>query len=450
MTRATNRLTAVQIKAAPPGKLQDGGGLILDKTATGGKWIYRYRFAGQRREMGLGSFPGVSLADARKARDRWAATLADGKDPITERKRMLADEKAALDRKDPTLTEITATVFDAIKGKLRGEGTRGRWRSPLDTHVLPKIGKRRLSDIHQTDIHDALKPIWTAKNATAEKAIQRLGIIFRNARLMGYDCDPFTVDAARYMLGEVIRQPVGIAHTHWRDVPALFQRLDAGSASHLCLRMIMLTAARSDSVRGMRFSEIEGDVWTVPADRMKGRAGKVQPFRVPLSPAAMAVVQECIRIAQDDYLFPSYRLGSCISQTAILKALNVAGEAGRPHGFRSSFREWVQDTNACSYDVAETVLAHRVGNVVERTYARSDLLDQRRIVMCKWADHVTGEAAKVVRLRGVTKAPQPKLRGDTGRNLWGPLAVAAGDEPSALPFAIRLAALWWMHSPSAN
>jgi hypothetical protein len=161
MTRATNRLTALLIKTAAPGKMQDGGGLVLDRTATGGKWLYRYSLSGQRREMGLGSFPDVGLADARKARDRWAATLASGKDPITERKRLLADERAALDRKDPTLIEITATVFDALKGKLRGEGTRGRWRSPLDTHVLPKIGKRRLSDLHQSDIHDAIKPIWT-------------------------------------------------------------------------------------------------------------------------------------------------------------------------------------------------------------------------------------------------------------------------------------------------
>lgn len=399
MTRSTNRLTAVKIKATEAGKLQDGGGLVLDKTAAGGKWFFRYSIAGQRREMGLGSFPGVSLADARKARDKWAATLADGKDPITERKRLLAEEKAALDRKDPTLSEVTATVFESLKGKLRGEGTRGRWRSPLDTHVLPKIGKRRLSDLHQTDIHDAIKPIWTTKNATAEKAMQRLGIIFRNAKLMGYACDPFTIEAARYMLGEVIRQPVNIAHTPWRDVPALFQRLDGGAAGHQCLRMIILTAARSDSVRGMRFSEIEGDVWTVPADRMKGRAGKVQPFRVPLSPAALSVVKECAETAQDDYLFPSYRRGACISQTAILKALNFAKEEGRPHGFRSSFREWVQDTNACTYDVAETVLSHAVGGKVERTYARSDLLDARRVAMCKWADFVTGEAATVVRLR---------------------------------------------------
>ena len=118
----------------------------------------------------------------------------------------------------------------------------------------------------------------------------------------------------------------------------------------------------------------------------------------PLSSAALEVVRRCSEMARSDFLFPSFRSG-CISQTAILKALNVAGEAGRPHGFRSSFREWVQDTNACSYDVAETVLAHNVGNKVERTYARSDLLDQRRIVMEKWGAFVTGEAVKVIELR---------------------------------------------------
>ena len=399
MTRATSRLSAIQIKTASAGKLLDGGGLLLDRTETGGKWLYRYSLSGQRREMGLGSYPDVGLADARKARDKWASVLSGGLDPIIERKRLMEIERAEINRKDPTFAEVTDTVFDAIRSGLRGDGIRGRWRSPLDTHVIPKLGARRISSLIAADIHATIKPIWKTKNATAEKAMQRLGIIFRKGKLMGYGCDPFTIEQARHMLGDVIRTPQGIEHTGWREIPDLFASLASRSASHLCLRMIILTAARSDSVRGMQFAEIDGDVWTVPAERMKGREGKVQPFRVPLSPAALEVVRQCSEQARSDFLFPSFRVG-CISQTAILKALNVAGEAGRPHGFRSSFREWVQDCETCSYDVAETVLAHKVGSTVERVYARSDLLDQRRIVMGKWASFVTGCEVKVIKLRG--------------------------------------------------
>ena len=370
MTRATSRLSAVQIKNAPPSKLQDGGGLVLDRTATGGKWLYRYSIAGQRREMGLGAYPDVGLSDARKARDRWAVALSGGLDPITERKRQIEAEKAEANRKDPSLSEVTDTVFDAIKAGLRGEGTRGRWRSPLDIHVLPKIGKRRISSIIAADIRDTIRPIWKLKNATAEKAIQRLGIIFRQGKLMGYECDPFTLEQARHMLGVFIRAPVGIASTRWQDIPALFARLDGATVSHAALRLTILTCARTDSVRGMRFSEIDGDVWTVPAARMKSG----EAFRYPLAPAAMQIVQDRAQFAVDDYVFPSYRQGQCISENALLKALNALGEAGRPHGFRTSFRTWAQDTEACTYDVAETVLAHKIGNKTERSYARSDLL----------------------------------------------------------------------------
>lgn len=395
MTGPTNRLTAIKITKAAPGRLQDGGGLILEKTATGGKWSWRYRFAGADREMGLGTFPTVSLAEARRARDKWALVLAGGVDPISERKRQIAAEKAAMDKEDPTLEEVAALAFDGIKATLKGEGERGRWYSPLRLHVMPKIGKRRLSSLHQTDIADCLRPIWRKKHPTAEKAIQRLGIVFKWARLAGYDCDTFTVDAARHILGEVQHTPQGIEATPWRDLPALFKRLDSGSSSHQALRMTILTCARTDSVRGMRFSEIDGAVWTVPAERMKSS----EAFRYPLSQAAQTLVEECRATAVDDYLFPSYRRGKCLTETALLKALDVMGEAGRPHGFRSSFRMWVQDTRACDYDVAETVLAHKVGGRVERTYARSDLLDERAAVMQRWADFVTGEGAQVVQLR---------------------------------------------------
>ena len=395
-----NKLTALKIKAAAPGdKLQDGGGLRLDRTEGGGKWIYRYSFSGRRREMGLGSMPDVTLADARRARAQWAAVLQSGLDPISERERIRAEKSAALGRDDPTFAEMVDVVFEARKARLRGEGTRGRWLSPLRIHVLPKIGRRRIMSLHQRDIHDAIAPIWRTKHETADKALYRTRIVIQQARLMGYEVDPFICDAARHMLGHHDHEETPIEATPWQEIPALFDQIAGAHPSRLALRWSILTATRGMSARGTQFSEIEGDVWTVPADRMKGLRGKVRDFRVPLSSAAFEVLEECRAHARNDYLFPSPRVGFVSSQ-ALTKVLNRLGEAGRPHGLRTSFRSWVQDTNAAPFDVAETALAHIVGSKIERSYARSDLLDQRRALMERWGRFVTGEAAgDVVKLR---------------------------------------------------
>jgi hypothetical protein len=139
-------------------------------------------------------------------------------------------------------------------------------------------------------------------------------------------------------------------------------------------------------------------VWTVPADRVKGSQSRAADFRVPLSDAALRIMDACAE-THDRYLFPAERGSGGISDVALHKTLNRIGETGRPHGFRTSFRTWVQETEVCSFDVAETVLGHMVSGKVERAYARSDLLDQRQVVMEKWAAHVTGQKSVVVPLR---------------------------------------------------
>ncbi|MFN3647855.1 MAG: tyrosine-type recombinase/integrase [Gemmobacter sp.] len=402
---ARNRLTAKGIASEPPGKLQDGGGLILEKRdAASGKWIYRYSLAGRRREMGLGGWPEVSLAQARALRDRWAECVLNGTDPIAERARLLDEERARIDRRDPTLSEAVAQAFEARKARLRGDGTRGRWLSPLQVHVLPQIGKRRITSLHQRDLHDALAPIWRTKHTTAEKAIQRLRIVFEHAQISGAEVDPVTVDRARQMLGHVDVTPEPIPAVPWQRIPELWQQLVAQpTTAHFCLRWLILTAVRQSAGRGVRLSEIDGDIWTIPADRIKGTARRVADFRVPLSPAALALVQEVAPGARDGILFPgqSRRGPAPITDTATQKALRNLGWNAAPHGFRTSFRTWVQDTEAASYDVAETALGHVIGGRVERAYARSDLLERRRVLMCRWADFVTGAgaAANVVPLR---------------------------------------------------
>lgn len=291
-----NRLTAKQIKAAAPGdKLHDGGGLLFVASAEGGRWKFRFQIDGKRREMGLGSYPNMSLADARKERAKWAAVKEAGQDPIRERERQRKAEQAQAGG-DPTFEEMAHIAFEARKERLRGDGERGRWFSPLRLHVIPKIGRLPVSSLTQRDIHDALKPIWRRKHATAKKAMHRTHIVLRHARLSGYDVAPFIfiADAAQHMLGFVDHRPEPIAATPWQDVPGLYARLcEKPPPSYLALRFAILTAARSAAIRGARFDEIDGDVWTVPADRVKGQRGKVDDFRVPLSSEALSVVEAC-------------------------------------------------------------------------------------------------------------------------------------------------------------
>ena len=172
--RARNRLSAALVKAAPAGKHCDGGGLWLVKRPDGGaQWVLRYTIHGRRREMGLGSVPDVSLAAARQMAERWRAAAAANLDPIKVRER----EAREAARADISLAVITDAAFEARKAELKGDGQAGRWLSPLQNHVLPKLGKVPVTDIDQRDIRDTLAPIWHTKADAARKALNRLGIV---------------------------------------------------------------------------------------------------------------------------------------------------------------------------------------------------------------------------------------------------------------------------------
>lgn len=382
------KLFNATIQKALDGKLQDGRGLLIVKKGATGKWVYRYSHLGTRREMGLGNWPTVTLAEARKLRDQWATVLASGRDPIVVRDAEKENQRAQAEREDPTFADLTDMVFEARKASLRGDGTRGRWRSPIDLYMIPAIGKKPGSQITQRDVVDALKPIWKSKPPTAEKAIQRTRIILRSAKRMGFPTDPDIVDSAQEILGVVHHEVQHMPSVDWRNIPDLYGRLPK-TVSGDCNRWILLTLVRMEAARGARVSEIDFETatWTVPADRVKGLKGKVQPFRVPLVQPLidMALARKELGL---DLIFPSPKAGQPVSNAAVEKTLREMNAGGTPHGFRTSFRTWVQETEACGYEVAEMVLGHKIGGIVERTYARSDLLEQRRKVIEQWARFV--------------------------------------------------------------
>lgn len=389
MTRTLNRLTAAKVKSAAPGKYADGGGLWLHKRdEDAGQWFLRVTVHGRRREMGLGSITDVSLKKAREAADKQRALVRQGIDPIRERQR----QKREAIRNLHSLRDIALDAFESRKAELKDEGKAGRWLSPLEHHVLPKLGGVPVAEITQIDIRDVLRPIWHDKADTARKALNRLSICLRHAAALGLDVDLQAPIKAQALLGKRNHKPVNIPAMPWREVPAFYASLNDGTITHLALRLLILTAVRSGPLRFLRREHIAGDVWTVPAALMKGRKDATTDFRVPLSRAALATIETAKPFERDGFLFPSVRKG-VISDATMARLMERRKLAARPHGFRSSFRDWIAEATNTPFEVAETCLQHTVGGSVVRAYRRSDFLDQRRVVMEHWAAFVTGGGA---------------------------------------------------------
>ncbi|MEL7459932.1 MAG: integrase arm-type DNA-binding domain-containing protein [Pseudomonadota bacterium] len=379
--RALNRLNPAGIKASPPGKYADGGGLWLHKRPDGGaQWVLRVSAHGRRREMGLGAFPQVPLKEARATAEHWRAIARQGRDPIKERQR----QKREAERQMHLLRDVALDAFESRKAELKGDGKAGRWFTPLELHVLPKLGGVPVGDIDQRDIRDTLAPIWHTKADTARKAMNRLSICLRHAAALGLDVDLQATDKARALLGKQRHTPKHIPAMNWRDVPDFYQSLTGGGVTELALRMLILTAVRSAPLRHMHVDQIDGDIWTIPAEAMKGRVGATSDFRVPLSQEAQAVVSEALKLSRDGFLFPGTRNG-VISDMTMTKYMDRQGLEARPHGFRSSFRDWCAEATNTPREIAETALGHVSGGAVERAYRRTDFMEQRRALMERWA-----------------------------------------------------------------
>jgi integrase len=391
---ARHKLTAAFVKAAPAGKYCDGDGLWLHKRADGGaQWIFRFKLNGNRREMGLGSLKAVSLKQARELAEPARQLVAQGSDPIQARVQQTQEAR----RSDTTLRRMSEEAFEARKAELKGDGKAGRWYSPLALYVLPKLGSISVQNVNQRDIVDVLRPIWHSKADTAQKALNRLGIVLRHAAALGLDVDLQATDKAKALLGKSRHKVENIPAVAWRDVPAFYASLAEPSVTHLALRLLILTGSRSGPIRNIRLDEIDGGVWTIKGEAMKGRLGKTSDFRVPLSDEALRVIDLALPFARDGFLFPSARKG-VISDATMSRLMERRGMVERPHGFRSSLRTWLAEATDASHEVSETVLAHTTGTSVSRVYIHTDMLEQRAVLMQRWADVVTSASGQVVQL----------------------------------------------------
>lgn len=359
------------------GKYADGRGLWLVKSRKdAGKWILRIVIDGKRREMGLGPWPDVSIAEARESASEARKKLRQGADPIQDRRAQRLRSSRL------TVADAVQGCFEARQAELKGDGNAGRWMSPLAVHVLPKIGDLAIEDVDQHELKRVMEPIWHDKPDTARKAMNRMNLTLKHAAALGLDVDLQAVMKALALLGKRRHDVKHIPSLPYQEAPAFYKWLcQKPFISALALRFLILTAARTSEVRFATFDEISNGVWVIPPERTK--TSKEQ--RIPLPDEAASIV-EGARVSKDQaLLFPSPR-GNPISDATMSGFMKREGFNARPHGFRATFRTWVEETTDTPYEVKESALGHQIGSDVERAYQRSDLLEKRRKLLITWSE----------------------------------------------------------------
>jgi integrase len=396
-------------------KLEAGAKPVSDGTIPGlrlepgsakgrGKWTLRFvsPVTGKRRDMGLGTYPEVGVAEARTRGLAARQAIADGDDPIERRE--AASEAAKSAAAAMTFEQAARALHESLKPGWRNAKHRDQWLNTLRDYVFPQIGSVGVAELSAAQFAEALRPIWLAKPETASRVKQRCHAVMKwcMARDLSKG-NPLDV------VGHLLPQQPGIRERTihqpsmpWRDIPAFTQSALGGnySVTKALLKFVVLTAARSGEARAMTWAEVDliGKTWTVSAERMKAKV----MHRVPLSVRAIEILKtRRARCPESDLVFPAPRGGvlSDMALTSFLRDCNAhSSEPGRiatAHGFRSSFRDWASE-HGYPRDLAERSLAHTISNHAEAAYHRTDLLEQRRTLMEAWANHVAGQDAQKI------------------------------------------------------
>ncbi len=378
-----HRLTTKEVTSLPNGKYCDGDGLWLYKRADGGyQWALRFNLAGQKKEMGLGG-SAVKLKEARELAQKYKKLAKSGSDPRAYKHAQINKQS-----QNTSLKLLTQQTFEAKKNSLKGEGKNGRWLSPIENHILPKLGGIQIQSISQQHIVNALRPIWDSKHPTAIKALHRLQLIFRHAAAHDIEVDLQAVEKAKLLLGSTTHKVKHIPAMHWKDAPEFYSSLNEELISHLALKYLILTGARSAPIRNTNLNQIDRSIWTIDGNLMKGLKNQTDSFRIPLSTEAMRVIDLVTPYATKGFLFTGPK-GKPISDATMERVMQKRNLLERPHGFRTTLRTWLSDNEICSWEVAETILSHSVGNKVAMTYNRTDYIEQRRSALEQWAKYLT-------------------------------------------------------------
>jgi integrase len=376
-----DKLTKLQIdRLQAPGRHGDGGGLWLQITKSGTKsWLLRYQIDGRARHMGLGAFPDVSLADARQRARIARLRLSEGFDPIEERNQRRAEQRRAQAATVVFRDAAKAVIADREGGWSREH--RRQWLTSM-AQVDPILGGLPVATIDTALVMKAVEPIWRKTQVTGERLRQRIEVVLSWAQARGCRTGD---NPARWRghLEHLLKDTATVKHLAalaYSELPAFMEKLRARQGvAFRALEFTILTGCRTGEVLGARWDEVEGDVWSIPGERMK--AGR--PHTVPLCGRALEIIGSMPR--DSAHIFAAPRTGRMMERHSLndaLKAMDVDGVT--VHGFRSSFRDWISEQTAYPREVAEQALAHAIPGAVEKAYRRGDLLQKRARLMRDW------------------------------------------------------------------
>ncbi len=385
-----NKLTAVTLRQRSPGRHADGNNLHLFVRPNGARsWVQRITIYGRRHDLGLGPFPLVSLADARRAAIQNRLTVRAGGDPRV---------KAAC-AKGPTFREIYETVTESRRTGWKAKTTEAAWRRGFEKFILPVIGDKRVATVPLEDVRRIVVPHWGGRNSKGYLLRQNLETVFAWAVAENYRLDNPAANLARLLpkVKSRVRHRPSLRYSEAPEALAAWQDLQVSEPVKLAVLFIVLTAARLSEVTGAAWGEIDvsGACWQVPAERMK--AG--DDHTVPLSIQAREVLRRAQVLKGDGSLvFPvvgrNGRIGR-VSQGMVSDALRKFGRVdprGRPivvHGFRSTFRMWSIEVARTTREVGEAALAHGESDKTVQSYTRNaEPFDLRTELMQRWADYV--------------------------------------------------------------
>lgn len=391
MARTIGKLTALAVSQTKPrGYYGDGGGLLLQVSASGAKsWVFRFKEAGKLREMGLGPVHTIGLSEARQRAQDCRRARLDGRDPIETRRaeRLAAKLDAA---KALTFEACTERYIAAHKAGWRNAKHAAQWTATLTAYAYPSFSKLPVQDIDVGLVLKAIEPIWTTKPETAARVRGRIESILDWATARGYRQgeNPARWRGHLENLLPARARVRRVAHHAALPYPKIGRflaelRRQEGIAAR-ALEFAIQTAARTGEMIGARWAEIDtaNRLWTIPAERMKG----AREHRIPLNEVALAVVEQMSAIRSCEFLFPGAKPRRPLSNMAFLMLLRRMDRGDlTAHGFRSTFRDWAAERTGFPAKVAEMALAHEVGDKVEAAYRRGDLFAKRRQLSDAWA-----------------------------------------------------------------
>ncbi|MBE7562156.1 tyrosine-type recombinase/integrase [Acidithiobacillus sp. HP-6] len=396
MATTIGKLTVRQVDTLPEGFHSDGGNLYLRVKGGSRAWVYRYKEKGRVREIGLGSSSIRKLKDVRVLAEGMRKTQADGRDPGE-----LLRVNASTEMVSMTFEQCAQDLLEAKRSGWKNAKHAQQWINTLRDYAFPVIGAKAPAEVTLADVKSILLPIWTTKTETASRVRQRVEAVLDYAAVHDW-CDG-TRNPARWkgILNKVLPEPGKVskrehhAASAYTDIPRIMAALqDKSHISAYCLQFTILTAARSGESRGATWDEVDLDtrIWTIPGMRMKA----AKPHRVPLSDAAMAILNQmqAWRMDNNPRIFPGAR-GGLLSDVAMNKTLHSVIADVTVHGFRSSFRDWGAEQTHFPAAVLEQALAHTNPNKIEAAYQRSDLFDLRRKLMQMWSEFATEAGSSI-------------------------------------------------------